>query len=247
LVSFMRIILVTFTNQPQEVPVVDFIQPAGFADAYEQDLVSNAQTIFIARPSAEAGHHCSYLLSDDSKRLYLPNTVRCFLNHAEIISVKYEDSMYGTQEKLLMHFTSIGGDPFVWRVGALSYASSSLVLGLTHLNSTALTGQVEITWVSKGAAVFARVASAVNDGFVPVNLPKEALGYKLSMDELLDGLTFINKSIQSGDAIPPRFFSEAAEPEQEVEPVELDSVLSQIRKPSAKPRTRSRKTEVSPA
>lgn len=225
-------------NQPQEIPVVDFIQPAGFADAYEQDVESNAQTIFIARPSADAGNHCSYLLSDDSKRLYLPNTVRCFLNRAEIITVTYDDAMYSAQEKLLMHFTSVGGDPFVWRVGATSYASSSLVLGLTHLNSTALTGQVEVTWVSKGAAVFARVSSAVNDGFVPVELPKEALGYKLTMDELMDGLTFINKSIQTGDAVPPRFFGE---PEVEQAPPELDSVLEDIRKPQ-RSRNKSRKS-----
>ena len=211
--------------QPQEVPVVDFIQPAGFADAYEEEMRSAAQTIFIARPTAEAGNHCSYLLSEDGKRLFLPNTVRCFLNRAEIVTVKYEDSLYESQDKLLMHFTSIGGDAFVWRVGLLSYAASSLVLALTHLNSTALTGQVEVTWIPKGAAVFARVSSAVNDGFVPVQLPTEALGYKLSFDEIQDGLTFINQSISTGDAVPPRFFGEAV-------PEGLTSVLEELRTPT---------------
>ena len=63
------------------------------------------------------------------------------------------------------------------------------------------------------------------------------------MDEMLDGLTFINKSIQTGDAIPPRFFGlDADEPD---EPAELDSVLDQIRKPTTpKHRGTSRKADV---
>ena len=142
-----------------------------------------------------------------------------------------------------MHFTSIGGDAFTWRTGALSFAASSLVLGLTHMNSTALTGQVEITWVSKGAAVFARVASAVNDGFVPVSLPKEALGYKLTMDELMDGMTFINRSIQTGDAVPPRFFGD---PDVDEVPPQLDDVLEQLRSPSkARRKAPTKKAEAS--
>ena len=223
----------TLLDQPQVVPVVDFTQPEGFTDSYTAEMTAAARTIFVARPSVEAGNHCTYLLSEDGKRIYLPNTVKCFLNHAEIVTVNYENEMYSSQEKLLMHFTSVGGDAFVWRTGALSYASSSLVLGLTHLNSTALTGQVEITWSAKGAAVFARVASAVNDGFIPVALPQEALGYRLSFDELQDGLTFINQSINSGDAVPPRFFSEA--------PADEPDVLEQLRAPAK----RRRKTATS--
>ena len=123
----------------------------------------------------------------------------------------------------------------------MSYAASSLVLGLAHLNSVALTGEIEITWVAKGACVFARVATAVNGGYVPVELPKQALGYKLDFDQMQDAMTFINQSIAKGDAVPPNFFGQAAKPE--VEPEELDSILDQIRKP-IKPRSKSATSEV---
>ena len=232
--SIRVITLMTFDQQPQELPVADFISPEGFEDTHEQPARPAERTIFIARPSAEAGNHCSYLLDEAYSRLYLPNTVKCFLNHVELITVNYDDQLYGAQEKLLMHFTSIGGDAFVWRVGATSYAASSLVLACTYLNSTALTGQLEVTWVAKGAAVFARVASANNDGFTPVALPKEALGHKLSMDELMDGMTFINQSINTGDAVPPRFFNEPQEDEQA--PGGLDTVLEELRAPTKRRR-----------
>ena len=156
--------------------------------------------------------------------------MRLFLSDLSIQTVTYEDQMYGSQDKLLVNFTSVGGDAFCFRTGLLSYAASSLLLGLAHLNSVALTGEIEITWVAKGACVFARVATAVNGGYVAVVLPKQALGYKLDFDQMQDAMTFINQSIAKGDAIPPNFFGQVAEPE--VEPEELDSILDQIRKPS---------------
>ena len=217
----------TLQAQP---PVVDFITPDGFTDSYAEQAKAQSRMIFIARPDANANGSCSYIVTDDRVRGYLPNTVRLFLSDLSIQTVTYEDQMYGSQDKLLVNFTSVGGDAFCFRTGLLSYAASSLVLGLAHLNSVALTGEIEITWVAKGACVFARVATAVNGGYVAVELPKEALGYKLDFDQMQDAMTFINQSIAKGDAIPPNFFGQVAEPE--VEPEELDSILDQIRKPS---------------
>ena len=226
----------TLQAQP---PTVEFLSPEGFCESYASQAKAQARTIFIARPDANANGSCSYLTTDDRVRAYLPNTVRLFLSDLSITTVTYEDSMYGSQDKLLVNFTSVGGDSFCFRTGLLSFASSSLVLGLCHLNSVALTGEIEITWVAKGACVFARVATAVNGGYIPVELPKQALGHKLNFDELQDGLTFINQSIANGDAVPPNFFGQATEPE--VEPEELDSILDQIRKPS-KARSKSAAT-----
>jgi hypothetical protein len=217
----------TLQAQPS---TVEFLSPEGFCESYTAQAKAKSRTIFIARPDANANGSCSYLVTDDHVRAYLPNTVRLFLSDLSITTVTYEDSMYGSQDKLLVSFTSVGGDSFCFRTGLLSFAASSLVLGLCHLNSVALTGEIEITWVAKGACVFARVATAVNGGYVPVELPKQALGHKLTFDEMQDGLTFINQSIAKGDAIPPNFFGQVAEPE--VEPEELDSILDQIRKPS---------------
>ena len=228
----------TLQAQP---PVVDFIAPDGFTDSYAEQAKAQSRMIFIARPDANANGSCSYLVTDDRVRAYLPNTVRLFLSDLSIQTVTYEDTMYGSQDKLLVNFTSVGGDAFCFRTGLLSYAASSLVLGLAHLNSVALTGEIEITWVAKGACVFARVATAVNGGYVAVELPKQALGYKLDFDQMQDAMTFINQSIAKGDAIPPNFFGQAAEPE--VEPEELDSILDQIRKP-IKARSKSATSEV---
>ncbi len=219
-----------------EAQTVSFITPDGFTESYTEQAKAKAQTIFIARPSADANGSCSYIVTDDRVRAYLPNTVRLFLSDLSIQTVTYEDSMYGSQDKLLVNFTSVGGDAFCFRTGLLSYAASSLVLGLAHLNSVALTGEIEITWVSKGACVFARVATAVNGGYVAVDLPKQALGYKLDFNQMQDAMTFVNQSIAHGDAIPPNFFGvEDAAPiadEPEVDDAELTSILEEIRKPS---------------
>ena len=111
----------------------------------------------------------------------------------------------------------------VWVLPAMPLVHSAC---RTYLNSTALTGQLEVTWVAKGAAVFARVASANNDGFTPVALPKEALGRKLSMDELMDGMTFINQSINTGDAVPPGSLTNHKRKNKHR--YELDTVLEEL-------------------
>lgn len=238
--------MTTTQDQPQ---VVDFFVPDGFSESYTEQAYASAQMIFVGRPAANSNGCCSYLITSDGVRAYLPNTVRLFLSSLSITTVTYEDQMYQAQDKLLVNFTSVGGDSFCFRMGLLSYAASSLVLGLTHLNSVALTGELELTWVSKGAATFARIASPVNGGYVPVELPKEALGYKLDYDQLQDGLTFINQSIQTGNAVPPKFFGEPeTEPVVEQAPPELDDVLSAIRQPAKRRRKSSQaKTEAASA
>lgn len=229
--------MTSIQDQPQ---AVDFVVPDGFSETYMEQAQASAQMIFVGRPTANSNGCCSYLISSDGVRTYLPNTVRLFLSSLSITTVEYEDQMYQAQDKLIVNFTSVGGDSFCFRMGLLSYAASSFVLACTHLNSVALTGELELTWVSKGAATFARVASPVNGGYTSVQLPKQALGYKLDYDQMQDALTFINQSIQTGDAVPPRFFGEPQEEEQA--PPELDSVLEELRAPTKARRKSTKKT-----
>ncbi|QNJ25187.1 hypothetical protein SynSYN20_00845 [Synechococcus sp. SYN20] len=221
-------------NSTQDQPqAVSFLRPDGFVEGYAEQIKAQSQTIFVQRPSADSDGSCLYLIDSNGGRCYLPNTIHLYLTELSIVTVEYENEMYGKQDKLLMSFTTTGGDGFTTRCGMMSYTASSLVLGLSHLNSVALTGELEISFISKGAAVFARVASATHNGYIPAALPKEALGYKLDFDQLQDGLTFINQSITSGDAVPPNYFGQS---EVEPEPVatelpELDNLLEDLRSP----------------
>ena len=95
----------TLQAQP---PVVDFIAPDGFSASYSEQAKAQSRMIFIARPDANANGSCSYLVTDDRVRAYLPNTVRLFLSDLSIQTVTYEDTMYGSQDKLLVNFTSVG-------------------------------------------------------------------------------------------------------------------------------------------
>ncbi len=183
-----------------------FESPAGFIDRPTAVAVPTERTIFIARPEPEAENHCTYLVDDDT-RIYLPNTVRCFLNSVEIIDVSYDDDGFQPQQKLLVHMTTTAGDEYCYRVGALSYAASSLLIALCQMNSTAIGGEIELSWTQKGAAIFARIFTATGSNYTSVNVPHELLGKKLDLDQMSEALVFINSSIQSGDCVPPVFFT----------------------------------------
>ena len=183
-----------------------FESPAGFIDRPTVVAVPTERTIFIARPEPEADSHCTYMVDDD-KRIYLPNSCRCFLNSVEIIDVSYDDDGFAPQQKLLIHMTTTAGEAYCYRVGALSYASSSFLIALCQMNSTAISGEIELTWAQKGAAIFARVFTATGSTYACVNVPHLLLGKKLDLSQMTEAIAFINCSIQSGDSVPPEFFT----------------------------------------
>ena len=221
------------TDQAQDQPAaVKHLTPDGFVSGYVSQMKAAAQTIFITRPTADSDGSCLYLIDDTGCRCYLPNTVHLYLTEMNITTVEYENTMYGAQDKLLLSFTTTGGDAFTARCGVTSFTASSLVLGLCHLNSVALTGELEISFVSRGAAVFARVASAVNSGYVAAPLPKQALGYKLTFNEVQDGLSYINQSIQGGDVVPPNYFAQPEPQATEPQLTPVSSILEDLRVPS---------------
>ena len=163
----------TQQSQPQTVA---FLKPEGFSDpvSYAEQVRTSAQVIFVQRPDADSDGACCYVISNEGGRCYLPNSCKLFLNDVSIQTVTYENEMYGTQEKLLVGFTTVGGDSYVYRMGLMSYGASSLLVALVSMNSVSITGEIEITWVAKGAAVFSRVATAVDGGYVSVAIPQSS-------------------------------------------------------------------------
>lgn len=181
-----------------------FATPEGFISRPTEPAAPIKTTVFLTSPDADAQGCCGYIVKDGA-RVYVPNTVRAFINAVELVDVSYEDNKYQPQQKLLLHVTTTAGQSFVFRTGARCHTASSLVIALCQLNSVALGGELEFTWVPRGACVFARVATATEHTYTSVQIPPELLGYKLSLEELEDGMRFINESICAGDSVPPMF------------------------------------------
>ena len=221
--------MTTTQDQPQ---VVSFLHPEGFIEGYVAQAKAQSRTIFVTRPTDQSQGSCLYLVDENKQRCFLPNTINLYLTELNIVTQEYDNAMYSAQDKLLMTFTTTGGDSFTTRCGATSFTASSLVLGLCHLNSVALTGELQVSFVPKGAAVFANVGSAVNGGYVSAPLPKAALGYRLTFDEIQDGLSYINQSIQGGDVIPPNFFAPHEPEETAAELTPVSSILEELRVPT---------------
>ena len=216
---------------------------SGFTDDIADLQQSMMTTLFIAGASDASKGRCAYLLLEDGSRMWVPNSLRCWLVDVSIKTQQYES--FDPVEKLLIRVTASDGTTYVYRCGFDSWTATSFLTQFKHMTRQKLADQVTITLRSKGRATFVDVSYCENGQFHRVQLPDSAFtGEKLGYDERLDLISYVNGTSQDNEASPVVEAQVQVEEEPfEVPAEELDELLDEIRKPKRSRRKTSATTE----
>ena len=105
----------------------------GFSDAAEAELQQSMMTsLFIAGASQATKGRAAYLLLDDGSRMWVPNTLRCWLVDLKIVTQTYES--YDPTDKLLIRVTAADGMSYIYRCGLNSWTASSFLTNFKHMS-----------------------------------------------------------------------------------------------------------------
>ena len=203
----------------------------GFIDETQELQQSMMTTLFISGASEASNGRCSYLLLDDGSRMWVPNSLRCWLVDLSIKTQQYES--YDPVEKLLIRVTASDGTTYVYRCGFDSWTATSFLNQFKYMTSKQLADQVTITLKPKGRATFVDVSYCENGAFQRVQLPESAFtGDKLGYDDKLDIISYVNGTAQDNEQSPVVEAQVEVEEESfEVPSEEIDELLDEIRKP----------------
>ena len=230
----------TFSTTPVDAQGFDQIASGltGFSDEAEDTLrKSMLTTIFISGASAQSEGRCSYMLGEDGSRIWLPNSLRCWITDLAVVTQSYES--YDPVDKLLVSVTASDGTNWVYRCGLSSWTASSFLTCFKAMTKQQHAEQVQITLTAKGRATFVSVSCIQPDlsTFERVSIPKADLGRKLGYDECLDVITYVNKQAQENPESETVTEQVDAEEEPfEVPAEELDQLLDEIKAPKRKRR-----------
>lgn len=169
----------------------------GFSDQAQDELrKSMMTTIFISGASAQSDGRFSHMLGDDGSRLWLPNTLRCWITDLAVVTQTYE--AFDPVDKLLVSVTASDGTNWIYRMGLNSWTATSFLVCLKAMNKPQHSEQVQITLTGKGRATFVSVSCIQADlsSFERVSIPKADLGRKLGYGEALDIISFVNQTAQ---------------------------------------------------
>ena len=203
----------------------------GFIDETQELQQSMMTTLFISGSSEASNGRCSYLLLDDGSRMWVPNSLRCWLVDLSIKTQQYES--YDPVEKLLIRVTASDGTTYVYRCGFDSWTATSLLNQFKYMTREQLADQLTITLKPKGRATFVDVSYCENAAFQRVQLPESAFtGEKLGYDDKLDIISYVNGTSQDNELSPVvEAQVEVEEDPFEVPAEEIDQLLEEIRKP----------------
>ena len=202
----------------------------GFSDAAEDELQQSMMTsLFIAGASQATKGRAAYLLLDDGSRMWVPNTLRCWLVDLKIVTQIYES--YDPTDKLLIRVTASDGMSYIYRCGLNSWTASSFLTNFKHMSCQQLADQVQITLKPKGKATFVQAEYCQQNGFHRVQIPEsEFTGEKLTYDDCLDIISYVNGSSQNNEDSPVVEAQLTSEEEHfEVPAEELDELFEEIR------------------
>ena len=230
----------TFSTTPVDAQGFDQIASGltGFSDEAEDTLrKSMLTTIFISGASAQSEGRCSYMLGEDGSRIWLPNSLRCWITDLAVVTQSYES--YDPVDKLLVSVTASDGTNWVYRCGLSSWTASSFLTCFKSMTKQQHAEQVQITLTAKGRATFVSVSCIQPDlsTFERVSIPKADLGRKLGYDESLDVITYVNRQAQENPE--SEIVAEQTDTEEEpfeVPAEELDQLLEEIKSPKRKRR-----------
>ena len=216
---------------------------SGFVDETQELQQSMMTTLFISGASDASNGRCAYLLLDDGARMWVPNSLRCWLVDISIKTQQYES--FDPVEKLLIRVTASDGTTYVYRCGFDSWTATSFLTQFQHMTRKQLADQVTITLRGKGRATFVDASYCEDGAFHRVQLPESAFtGEKLGYDAKLDIISYINGTSQDNEQSPVVEAQVSAEEEPFEVPVEeLDELLETIRTPTRK----RRKSAATPA
>ena len=203
----------------------------GFVDETQELQQSMMTTLFISGASDASNGRCAYLLLDDGSRMWVPNSLRCWIIDVSIKTQQYET--FDPVEKLLIRVTAADGTTYVYRCGFDSWTATSFLMQLQHMTRKQLVDQVTITLKSKGRATFVDVSYCEGGAFHRVQLPESAFtGDKLGYDDKLDIISYVNGTSQDNEQSPVVEAQVDVEEEPfEVPAEEIDELLDEIRKP----------------
>ena len=163
----------------------------GFIDETQELQQQMMTTLFISGASEASNGRCSYLLLDDGSRMWVPNSLRCWLVDLSIKTQRYES--YDPVEKLLIRVTSSDGMTYVYRCGFDSWTATSFLNQFKYMTRKQLADQVTITLKPKSRATFVDVSYCENGAFQRVQRPESAFtGEKLGYDDKLDIISYVN-------------------------------------------------------
>ena len=154
----------------------------GFSDQAQDELrKSMMTTIFISGASAQSEGRCAYMLGEDGSRIWLPNSLRCWITDLAVVTQTYESF------DLLVSVTAIDGTNWVYRMGLNSWTASSFLTCLKAMSTQQHTEQVQITLTPKGRATFVSVSCVQADlsSFERVTIPRLTSAASLTMTKLL--------------------------------------------------------------
>ena len=216
---------------------------SGFTDDTADLQQSMMTTLFIAGASDASKGRCAYLLLEDGSRMWVPNSLRCWLVDVSIKTQQYES--FDPVAKLLIRVTASDGTTYVYRCGFDSWTATSFLTQFKYMTRKQLADQVTITLRSKGRATFVDVSYCDNGLFHRVQLPDSAFtGEKLGYDERLDIISYVNGTSQDNEDSPVVEAQVQVEEEPfEVPAEEIDELLDEIRKPKRSRRKTSATTE----
>lgn len=204
----------------------------GFSDAGSDELQQSMMTsLFITGASSASNGRCAYLLLEDGSRMWVPNTLRCWLVDLKIVTQTYES--FDPTDKLLIRVTASDGTSYVYRCGLNSWTASSFLTNFKHMSRQQLSDQVQITLKPKGRATFVQVEYCEQGAFHRVQIPEsEFTGEKLTYDACLDVISYVNGTAQDNEDSPAVEAQVTPDEEPfEVPAEEIDELLEEIRKP----------------
>ena len=170
---------------------------SGFTDESSELQQSMMTTLFIAGASDASKGRCAYLLLEDGSRMWVPNSLRCWIVDLQIKTQQYES--YDPVEKLLIRVTAVDGTTYVYRCGFDSWTATSFLTQFKHMSRQQLADQVTITLRSKGRATFVDLSYCENGQFHRVQLPESAFtGEKRFVDTAGRVEKFQNKFSRRG-------------------------------------------------
>jgi len=212
---------------------------SGFLDADEEALQQSMMTtLFIGGACPESSGRAAYLLMEDGSKLWVPNTLRCWLVDLKIVEQRYQD--FDPVDKLLIRVTAADGSSYIYRTSLNSWTASSFLQNFKYMTRQQLSDQVMITLVPKGRATFVNVQFCENGSFHRVEIPKSEFGSgKMGYDDMLDAISHTNGTAQDNDDSPVIEAQVSTEDDAfEVPEEELDELIDEIKATKLPPRRR---------
>lgn len=116
---------------------------SGFTDDTADLRQSMMITLFIAGASDASKGRFAYLLLEDGSRMWVPNSLRCWLVDVSIKTQQFES--YDPVEKLLIRVTALDGTTYLYRCGFDSWAATSFLTQFKHMTRQQWADQVTVT------------------------------------------------------------------------------------------------------